>query len=203
VREIAAFSSCQGRGIGRALVKAIVIHARKHGSHTIRLSCPVELPANEFYSSPGFRRFHRPSKPGKSRPLYQWELVVREARPLTFVASLTNAGNDLRNLLPLWEKEGPTQRPFDHCIITPLFVDPRTFSCVRHMRDSWGVSVWFDSGGFYVQQDKIRYEQLFVRLLDFYRHHDWAEAYVLPDYVPTSRSSIEEVEERVRVTAAE
>jgi len=42
-------------------------------------------------------------------------------------------------------------------------------SYVRHMRDAWGVSVWFDSGGFFVQQGKIRYEELFTRLLHFYR----------------------------------
>src|SRR5439155_4050540 len=63
--------------------------------------------------------------------------------------------------------------------------------------------VWFDSGGFFVQQGKIRYEDLFARLLEFYLTHDWATKYVLPDYVPTSQNSPSEVEERVRVTAAE
>src|SRR6185312_314586 len=37
----------------------------------------------------------------------------------------------------------------------------------------------------------------------FYREHDWGAAYVLPDYVPTSQNTPTEVEERVRVTAAE
>jgi hypothetical protein len=141
--------------------------AREAGATSIRLSCPVELPANEFYRSLGFRRPHRRSKAGKSRPLYQWELPLVTARPLTFVASLTNAANDLRNLLPLWEKEGQGQRPFDHCIVTPLFVELRTLSYVQHMREEWGVSVWLDSGGFFVQQGKIRYEELFARLLEF------------------------------------
>jgi hypothetical protein len=40
-------------------------------------------------------------------------------------------------------------------------------------------------------------------LLDFYQRNDWAVTYVLPDYVPTSRNSPAEVEERVHVTAAE
>src|SRR5262249_37658328 len=87
--------------------------------------------------------------------------------------------------------------------ITPLFVESRTLTYVRHMLQAWGVSVWFDSGGFFVQQGKIRYEELFARLLDFYGRNDWGAAYVLPDYVPTSRSSPAEVEERVQVTAAE
>jgi len=203
LREVATSRIYRGRGIGQALVEKLIAEARNVNSSLIRLSCPVELPANEFYLSLGFRRAHRRSKPGKSRPLYQWELPLRVVRPLTFVASLTNAANDLRNLIPLWEKEGRSERPFDHCIVTPLFVEPRTMSYVRHMREAWGLSVWFDSGGFFVQQGKIRYEELFIRLLDFYREHDWATAYVLPDYVPTSQNSPAEVEERVRVTAAE
>ena len=203
LREVAACQIFRGRGIGRALVKRLIAEARNKNSPLIRLSCPVELPANEFYRSLGFRRTHRRSKPGKSRPLYQWELSLRAVRPLAFVASLTNAANDLRNLIPLWEKEGRSERPFDHCIFTPLFAEPRTMSYVRHMRDAWGVSVWFDSGGFFVQQGKIRYEELFTRLLEFYREHDWATVYVLPDDVPTSQNSLAEVEERVRVTAAE
>ncbi|MDW8224098.1 MAG: hypothetical protein RMJ52_17390 [Gemmataceae bacterium] len=143
------------------------------------------------------------AKAGKSRPLYQWELPLLTARPLAFVASLTNAANDLRNLIPLWEKEGPGPRPFEHCIVTPLFVEPRTLSYVRHIRERWGVHIWFDSGGFFVQQGKIRYEDLFARLLAFYRQNDWGAVYVLPDYVPTSKNSRAEVDERVRVTAAE
>ena len=203
LREVATARSFRGRGIGRRLVLALVEGARDAGSGCIRLSCPVELPANHFYQYLGFRRSHRRSKAGKSRPLYQWELPFVTARPITFVASLTNAANDLRNLIPLWEKEGQGPRPFDHCIVTPLFVEPRTLNYVRHMHDKWGVSVWFDSGGFFVQQGKIRYEDLFARLLEFYLAHDWATTYVLPDYVPTSQNSPSEVEERVRVTAAE
>jgi hypothetical protein len=71
------------------------------------------------------------------------------------------------------------------------------------MRDTWGVRVVFDSGGFFVQQGKIAYEELFARLLAFYQRNDWGVAYVLPDYVPTSRQSPTEVAERVYVTAAE
>jgi ribosomal protein S18 acetylase RimI-like enzyme len=203
LREVATARAFRGRGIGRRLVLALLEQARGAGSGSIRLSCPVELPANHFYQSLGFRRSHRRSKPGKSRPLYQWELPLVTARPVTFVASLTNAANDLRNLIPLWEKEGQGPRPFDHCIVTPLFVEPRSLNYVRHMHEKWGVSVWFDSGGFFVQQGKIRYEELFTRLLAFYLAHDWAATYVLPDYVPTSQNTPSEVEERVRVTAAE
>jgi hypothetical protein len=47
----------------------------------------------------------------------------------------------------------------------------------------------FDSGAFFVQQGKVGYDELFPRLLAFYARNDWANAYVLLDYVPTSRNS--------------
>src|SRR5262249_15057232 len=69
LREIATSAEFRGRGIGRALVLALVDATRGAGATSIRLNCPVELPANEFYRSLGFRRSHRRSKAGKSRPL--------------------------------------------------------------------------------------------------------------------------------------
>jgi tRNA-guanine family transglycosylase len=58
----------------------------------------------------------------------------------------------------------------------------------------------FDSGGYYVQQGVVTYESLYQRLLEFYRINQWADWYVLPDYVPTSSLSAEEVENRVKAT---
>jgi hypothetical protein len=122
---------------------------------------------------------------------------------MTFVASLSNAANDLRHLIRLWEEKGPGEQPFERCIITPLFTDGRTLRHVRYIHDRWGIQVVFDSGGFFVQQGKVTYDELFPRLLDYYARNDWGEAYVLPDFVPTSRNSPAEVDERVHVTAAE
>jgi hypothetical protein len=106
-------------------------------------------------------------------------------------------------IVRLWEQHGPALRPFEKCIITPLFIDPGALSAIKHMHQNWGVCVVFDSGGFFVQQGKIHYDQLFFRLMDFYRQNAWADAYVLPDFVPTSRSTPEEITERVQVTIAE
>jgi queuine/archaeosine tRNA-ribosyltransferase len=58
----------------------------------------------------------------------------------------------------------------------------------------------FDSGGYQVQMGKASYEELFDRLLRFYRENDWADWYVLPDYVPRSTDSDREVEFKVRET---
>lgn len=125
-------------------------------------------------------------------------------RKITFVASLTNAANDLRHLIRLWEEEdGVPDRPFEKCIITPLFTEPSSLKYVRYIHDHWKVGVMFDSGGFFVQQGKVSYDELFPKLLEYYRRNEWAERYVLPDFVPTTQNSDAEVDERVHVTAAE
>ena len=201
--EIAIIPDVRGKGIGHQLIKALIADCQRVSSRCLRLSCPVELPANRFYEAVGFIRSARRSRRGRSRPLYEWELPILPDRKLTFVASLTSVPADLKQLIQLWESEGPNQKPFDKCIITPLFIAGKSFDYVQYMHENWDIEVVFDSGGFFVQQGKISYDELFSRLLDFYLKHEWAQAYVLPDFVPTSRQTSEEVTERVYVTAAE
>jgi len=203
IYEIATSPVRRRRGVARRLVEAVVEEVRRLGARTLRLSCPAELSANEFYPAVGFSRVSPRSRPGKQRPLIEWQMPILPPRPMTFVASLSNAANDLRHLIRLWEDEGSDDRPFERCIITPLFTDGRSLQHVRYIHDRWGVRVVFDSGGFFVQQGKVTYDELFPRLLDYYAHNDWADSYVLPDFVPTSRNSASEVDERVHVTAAE
>jgi GNAT superfamily N-acetyltransferase len=203
IYEIATEPRLRRRGVARRLVAAVVAACREADVRMLRLSCPAELPANAFYPAVGFVRVSPRSRPGKRRPLLEWQMPILPTRRLTFVAALSNAANDLRHLVRLWEAEGPDERPFERCIITPLFTDSRTLQHVRYLYDRWGVRVVFDSGGFFVQQGKVTYDELFPRLLDYYARNDWAEAYVLPDFVPTSRNTPAEVDERVHVTAAE
>ena len=201
--EIAVTPDARGKGIGHRLIDALIADCQRVSSRCLRLSCPVELPANRFYEAVGFIRSTRRSRRGRSRPLYEWELPILPNRKLTFVASLTSVPADLKQLIQLWENEGPDHKPFDKCIITPLFIARKSFDYVRYMHENWGIEVIFDSGGFFVQQGKISYDELFSRLLDFYLKHKWAQTYVLPDFVPTSRQTSEEVTERVHVTAGE
>ncbi len=201
--EIAIIPHARGKGIGHRLIDALIADCQRVSSRCLRLSCPVELPANRFYEVIGFIRSTRRSRRGRSRPLYEWELPILPNRKLTFVASLTSVPADLKQLIQLWENEGQDHKPFDKCIITPLFIARKSLEYVRYMHENWGIEVVFDSGGFFVQQGKISYDELFSRLLDFYLKHKWAQTYVLPDFVPTSRQTSKEVEERVHVTAAE
>ena len=201
--EIAVTPDARCKGIGHQLIDALIADCRRVSSRCIRLSCPVELPANRFYERIGFVRSMRRSHRGRNRPLYEWEFPVLPNRKLTFVASLTSTSTDLKRLIQLWENEGPDRKPFGRCIITPLFIERKSLEYVRYMHENWGIEVVFDSGGFFVQQGKISYDELFSRLLDFYLKHEWAQTYVLPDFVPTSRQTSDEVTERVYVTAAE
>lgn len=201
--EIAVVPQFRFHNIGKGLINSLKDECASSGSRSIKLSCPVELSSNGFYKKIGFIQSLRRSRPGKNRPLYEWELQILPQRPIVFVASMTASGHDLHELIKTWEKDAEGQKPFKRCIITPLFIGPRGLNCIKYIHDQWGIEVMFDSGGFFVQQGKISYDELFTKLMDFYQKNEWAETYVLPDYVPTSRESVAEVNERVYVTAAE
>ena len=53
-----------------------------------------------------------------------------------------------------------------------------------------------------MQQGALSYEDLYQRLLTYYRANDWADVYVLPDFVPTTGLSQEDVADRVNATIA-
>lgn len=193
----------RNEGVGAVLIRALESYASKAGCLEVRLKCPIDLPANDFYRAMGYKSLGGVSVTGRTRRLIQWAKRLPLSRSIEFVASFTSSTNDLTKMIRLWELACPGSRPFERCIVTPLFSDPGAFSSIRHIHDQWGVRVVFDSGGFFVQQEKIQYEDLYVALMDFYCRNTWADTYVLPDFVPTSKHSNAEIWERVRVTARE
>lgn len=120
---------------------------------------------------------------------------------MRFVRSLTVARSEIIEFLRLWQLGGDPRSPFEELIVTPLpgLTEP---SKVFTIKDQFAgrSRVIFDSGGYAVQQGLLSYEGLYQRLLDYYRDNEWADVYVLPDYVPTSGLSSQEVEERVQAT---
>lgn len=118
---------------------------------------------------------------------------------MDFVVSMTHRAYDLREILRLWCEYGDERDPFKRTIFTPLFAQPSVLSFMRKQFETRG-GVIFDSGGYYVQQGLVSYESLYQRLMDFYRNNRWASWYVLPDFVPTSSLSAEEVARRVYAT---
>jgi queuine/archaeosine tRNA-ribosyltransferase len=51
----------------------------------------------------------------------------------------------------------------------------------------------FDSGGYYVQQEKLSISDLLLKLNYFYKNNDWGDWYVLPDCPPVSSDNIDTV----------
>jgi queuine/archaeosine tRNA-ribosyltransferase len=113
----------------------------------------------------------------------------------------------LRKLLRLWDERGDPRDPFAAVLVTPLFASPSTLELIREeLKQKRGSHVYFDSGGYYAQQGKISFRDLYRRLRDYYREpeNQWADWYVLPDCVPTSDDSSEVVNQKVdeTITAA-
>ncbi|MCI0553170.1 MAG: hypothetical protein L0287_19655, partial [Anaerolineae bacterium] len=121
--------------------------------------------------------------------------------------SATANASDLRQVLQLWEESGDPRNPFANVLISPLFAAPSTLKFVRdELKDKRDSTIFFDSGGYFVQQGRISYEALYYKLLNYYtnRINHWADWYILPDHVPTSRDKPETVTAKVNdtITAA-
>lgn len=119
---------------------------------------------------------------------------------MKFVVSVTMNASDLRQAIRLWNTCGDSRNPFAYVLVSPLFAQPATLRIVRELKEQQGTQVYFDSGGYYVQQGRLEYQELYERLLSFYIKNQWADGYVLPDWVPTSRDSPEEVRDKVLAT---
>lgn len=118
---------------------------------------------------------------------------------LEFVASMTVCPSDIYKIRRHLDLAQARVNPLRNILITPLFVQNGSLDLARRMAEE-GASIFFDSGGYYVQIGKLKYEELYMPLLESYKANQWAAAYTLPDHVPTTRDSPEEVEQKVRDT---
>lgn len=188
------------KGLGRTLVEAIEEEALRFGQVGIRLKCPVDLPANGFYARLGFARIGLEN--GKRRQLAVWEKKLtstpQKKESFLFFVSLTYHAKGIKDIIRLWDESGDRRNPFKRIIFTPLFSPQETIALIRELKEKRGSIVMFDSGGYQVQMGKATYEELFDRLLQFYRQNNWADWYVLPDHVPNSSDRDDEVEFKIR-----
>lgn len=121
---------------------------------------------------------------------------------MQFVASITRDAAEIRRIQTLWKESGDQRNPLSRVLVTPLFTRTSTLRLIREMKETGAISeVWFDSGGYFVQMGRLVYDEMYLQLLDFYRTNTWADWYVLPDYVPTSSDSPDDVWHKVRRTA--
>ena len=203
IHELCVEEGFRQQGIGRALVQAVQNQALRAHHQGIRLKCPVELPANGFYARIGFSRVAIES--GKRRPLAVWEKRLplppqsRTDAPSFFI-TLTHSAYEIRKIIRLWDESGDSRDPFARVVLTPLFSSASALATVRRLKEERGSTIMFDSGGYQVQMGRIGYEELFERLVRFYRDNDWADLYVLPDHVPCSTDTDREVDFKVRET---
>jgi len=201
IYQVVVAKEVRRSGLGRALIEALEEECRQRGQQLLRLKCPIDLPANGFYAHLGFRR--RGIENGVRRALAVWEkpLNSREVSPdIQFFMTLTNEAGKIRRVVELWEQSGDPRNPFAHVIFTPLFSSVPTITEIHRFKKERGAVVMFDSGGYQVQMGKVTYEELFGRLLHFYVTNQWADWYVLPDRVPYTTDSDEEVEFKVQET---
>ncbi len=118
---------------------------------------------------------------------------------LEFIVSLTLCPSDIRKIRQLLNVSDIRVRPLENVLVTPHFVNDETLSLIRKLQDD-GSTVYFDSGGYYVQIGRMAYEELYYPLLQCYLANPWADVYTLPDYVPTTQDSEEDVWLKVRET---
>ena len=123
------------------------------------------------------------------------------ASPLTFFASLTDGPSVFRRTLELLRAISPETLPFSNVLSTPIFLNQDAMQILRSIQARGG-TVCFDSGGYYVQVGKIDFYSLYRRVLETYKQNQWADWYILPDYVPTSADSGEDVSFKVRETVS-
>lgn len=126
-------------------------------------------------------------------------MLMMPERPLTFFASITDSPSVIANLRKCLSAPGVNVTPLDSVLTSPLFASRRSLEMLRELAEQ-GSRILFDSGGYYVQTGKINYEDLYLPLLDTYHNQDWAAVFTLPDHVPTTRDTREQVERKVNDT---
>jgi len=119
---------------------------------------------------------------------------------LQFFASMTAAPSDFRKIESLLAQANPSRDPLACVLSTPLFMNKEALSFLRRFQEERNSEICFDSAGYYVQMGRIGYHELYMKLLNCYRTHRWADRYVLPDNVPLSSDTDVQVAEKVHET---
>jgi queuine/archaeosine tRNA-ribosyltransferase len=119
---------------------------------------------------------------------------------LKFFTALTLCPSDIRKICRLLSEHRVALNPLRNVLVTPLFVQTESLDLIERIKNEFGTTVMFDSGGYYVQIGKLRYHELYYPLLQFYQQNDWADVYTLPDHVPTSQDTEDDIWMKIRDT---
>jgi hypothetical protein len=125
--------------------------------------------------------------------------MISQRHQIRFVASLTVDASSIRRIIERLDHAQTRHNPLAHVLTTPIFAGNKALAAIRDIKER-GSSVMFDSGGYYCQTGRIDYQSLYSRLLRIYGQNQWADMYVLPDNVPTSKDDPETVAQKVCMT---
>lgn len=216
--EIAVKKDYRGKGIGKRLLNDLIWRVFVTGGTELRLKCPVDLLANNFYQRNNFILYG--TEPGRKRELNIWKYHISVANlpkekteainnsTAHFYASLTVKPDEIRKLYSHWHQYAHNfhwiygkPNPFERILISPLVARKKTFAFIKEMKKTGEAKqVMFDSGGYFVQKGQISYYDLHRNLYELYKKEAWADIYVLPDNPPLSRDSLELAESKIRQT---
>lgn len=121
---------------------------------------------------------------------------------MKMVVSLTGDVTALKKVIKLLVEYNYIETLFSSVLITPLFASKLELKTIKDLKINYGSEVYFDSGGYYVQQGKIGFNDLYTNLSEFYSQSEnhWADWYILPDNPPVSKDNIQIIEKKVKDT---
>jgi hypothetical protein len=118
---------------------------------------------------------------------------------MDFYASLTINRCHLKRLCEMWHASNAAPGfPFQHVIVSPLFARNGILEKIFENREH--CKVIFDSGGFHIQQGRMRLRSATRLLSVVYRENDWADRFALPDVPVTSFDSAANVRRKLNST---
>ncbi len=117
---------------------------------------------------------------------------------MEFFASLTINRCHIDKLCSISERVSGRTFPFSHVLVSPLVLRRGILPIIYKHRHQ--CTVMFDSGGFHIQQRLLNIKDASMRLATFYKTHEWADLYVIPDVPLTCRDSARQIRQKLRVT---
>jgi hypothetical protein len=118
---------------------------------------------------------------------------------MEFYTSLTINRCHLLRLIQIWADHYPVHGfPFRRAIVSPLFARNGILAKLYEQRKH--CKVIFDSGGFHIQQGRMRLSLASRQLRKLYRENDWADRFVVPDSPVISLDSEQDIAQKLRST---
>ena len=119
------------------------------------------------------------------------EMSPKGDKMVEFFASMTISPSQIKKMWDLLKEHEPKKWAFENIIFTPIRASKGTVEMIKKIKKEENSTIMFDSGGFYVQQDKLTMEELLRKSKQFYEDNNWGDWYVLPDSPPVSSDGVE------------